>query len=202
MIWFLKWEILDINEKEILILTSSWVWYSVNINEKIFANLSIKKECELFIYEQITENSKNLFGFISLDEKKVFTELIKISWIWWKVAINILNIWLDNLAEAVVNEDNKAIEAVNWIWKKWASKVILELKDKDIIKSLAVWKISSWKEKKNISLDRSYDEIIESLVNMWFDEKSVIEILSKKPEEIATPEEIMPYVIRKISLWE
>lgn len=202
MIWFLKWEILDINEKEILILTSSWVWYSVNINEKIFANLSIKKECELFIYEQITENSKNLFGFMSLDEKKVFTELIKISWIWWKVAINILNIWLDNLAEAVVNEDNKAIEAVNWIWKKWASKVILELKDKDIIKSLALWKISSWKEKKNISLDRSYDEIIESLVNMWFDEKSVIEVLSKKPEEIATPEEIMPYVIRKISLWE
>lgn len=203
MIGFLEWKILDINEKEILLLTSWWVWYLVNINEKIFANLSIKKSAEIFIYEQITENSKNLFWFLTLEERKVFVELIKISWIWWKVAINILNIWLENLAEAVLNEDNKTIESINWIWKKGASKVILELKDKDIIKSLAIWKVS-WNTKKQAVwwINRNNNEIVESLVNMWFDERKVIEILSQKPEEINTPEEIMPYVIKKISVWE
>jgi Holliday junction resolvasome RuvABC DNA-binding subunit len=39
----------------------------------------LEEEVELFLYHQKTENSEALFGFLEKDEKRVFSELIKIS---------------------------------------------------------------------------------------------------------------------------
>jgi Holliday junction DNA helicase RuvA len=79
MIGYLKGKIIQINEKEILILTESGVGYKAIINELAFAKLSEEKEAEIFIYHHKTENSENLFGFLNSEEEMIFKELIKIS---------------------------------------------------------------------------------------------------------------------------
>jgi len=196
MIAYLKGIIIDLEENNATILTENWVGYEVFISATTFVELSWQKEIKLFIYNHITENSNLLFGFLEKKEKQVFLELIKISWIWWKVALNILWLWINRLSEAIINSDNKTIESINWIWKKWASKIILELHDKEIIQT--AWVINSWNSEKIVL--KQYDrEIYETLVNMWFNAKKVWEVLSNLPEKLKTAEEVIPYAIKNLS---
>jgi Holliday junction DNA helicase RuvA subunit len=196
MIAYLKGQIIDLNENNVVILTGSWIWYEVFISSITFADLWGQKEIELHIYNHITENSNLLFWFLKKQEKEVFLELIKISGVWWKVALNILSLGINRLSEAVINNDNKTIESVNWIWKKWASKIILELQDKEIIQN--VWVINSNSGEKVVI--KQYDrEIYETLVNMWFNAKKVAEVLWNLPDEIEWAEKIIPYAIKHLS---
>ena len=199
MIAYIKWEILELDYNKILILTASWLWYEIIINEIIFSKIQEKKEIELFIYHHRTENSQILFGFLEKEEKEIFENLIKVNWIGGKVAMNILSIWVDKLINAIKSKDNKTIESIKWIGKKWASKIILELKDSDIVKKYSS-NLSEENqeilENKNISKD--YNDIINTLVNMWYNKNDIEKTLAKLPESITSINEIIPFVIRNI----
>lgn len=135
MISYLKWKIIEIDFVSLTILTESWVWYEVWINQNIYNDILSKhtlnesispswnSNIELYIYHHITENSESLFGFLLSDEKKIFKELIKISGIGWKVAMQILSLWIENLIRAVWIWDNKTIESIKGVWKKWQKKL-------------------------------------------------------------------------------
>lgn len=197
MIAFLKGNIRYINEKEVCILTHSWVWYSAIINDLTYSNFLWKEEVELFIYHHITENAQNLFGFVSKEEEEIFKELIKISWIGWKVAMNILSMGIDNLIKALKLEDQKAVESINWIWKKWAQKIILELKDKDFVKNCSA---NIWDKKEESKQTNLYSkEVFDTLVWMWFNPNKVDEVLWNLPENITNIEDVIPYAIRNLS---
>ncbi len=109
--------------------------YEVGINEITFASLASKQEASLYVYHHITEGGQALFGFETLEEKKLFTELIKISGVGGKVALQILSLGKTRLIEAVQNDDKQTIESIKGIGKKMAEKIVLELKDKDFVKS-------------------------------------------------------------------
>ena len=200
MIAYLKWEIIDISENKLVILTNSWIGYEVFINEKTFFELKENNQTEIFIYHHITETNQSLFGFLQKEEKQIFEELIKISGIWGKVAIQILNLWINNLSNAIASEDKKMIESIKWIGKKMAEKIILELKDKDFVQNIA-FSSSDTKNKTNeLKIEKTLkQDIISTLTNMGYS-KSAIEIaLTKIPEELETIEEILPVVIKELS---
>jgi len=197
MIGYIKWEIKKISDKEVCILTNSWIWYNIHINERTYSKIMNNTEIGLYIYHHITENSESLFWFIYEDEEELFKELIKISWIWWKVATNILWMWIDNLISAIQNEDQKAVESIKWIWKRWAQKIILEMKDKDIVKNKE--NTNKLKQEENKTTSKYSSEVFETLVWMWFNENKVSEILSNLPDDIENIEDVIPYAIKKLS---
>ena len=118
MISYLKWKIIKAETSFVTVLLNSWIGYDVWINEITYSNINLWEEVELFIHHHITEWNQSLFGFLKEKEKDIFKELIKISWIWWKVALSILSIWIHRLILAVSEEDKKTIEQIKWIWKK------------------------------------------------------------------------------------
>lgn len=205
MIAYLKWKIIDLEFNKTIILTNSGVGYEVLISELVYSNLQGLDEVDLFIYHHRTENSQLLFGFIEKEEKQIFEELIKVNWVGWKVALNILSIWINRLIESIKTADNKTIESIKWIWKKWASKIILELKDSDIIKSYSSINgtgskyINSWKGTGtwNISPEK-YQDVINTLVAMWYKKEDIEKTLAKLPESINSINDIIPFVIKNI----
>lgn len=200
MISYIKWEIKNIDLNSMLILTQSWVWYEIIINELIYANLYNKKEVEIFVYHNISENWQNLFGFLNFDDRVLFKELIKISWVWCRVAQNILSLWSNRLKKAILENDKKTIESIKWVWKKMAEKIVLELSDKDIVKNFEIKNVSNNK-KQNGGIELKKDlrnEILSTLTMMWYNYKKVEDLLYSLPEGFDSAEKIIPYVIKNI----
>ncbi len=198
MLCYLKWKILNLEIDNILLVAESWIGYEIIINELVYAELSGKKEAEIFIFHTISENNQSLFGFLTLEERKIFKELIKISGIWGRVAVTLLSLWLNRLLLAVKNEDNKTIETIKWVWKKMASKIILELKDKDFVRSISNSKDKTRDLKEN-NIDISIkNKVLESLLNMGYSKQKIEWVLETIPENLDKIEQIIPFVIKKL----
>lgn len=196
MISYIKWKIIELDFNSLTILTASGLGYELGINELIYSKITKEEEIELFVYHHKTENSEALFWFIESREKKVFTELIKISWIWGKVAMQILSLWVDRLLTATKSEDNKTIESIKWVWKKMAEKIILEFRDKDFWLEILLPKNT---EKKSSNLDENLLSSIKStLTNMWYNPKDVENILQDLPAEMNDIWTIISYVVKNI----
>lgn len=79
----------------------------------------------------VREDAMELFGFADQSELRSFKLLIGVSGVGPRAALSILSaVTPQQLALAVVTEDEKALTAANGIGKKIAQRVILELKDK------------------------------------------------------------------------
>lgn len=196
MISYIKWKIIELDFNSLTILTASGLGYELGINELIYSKITKEEEIELFVYHHKTENSESLFWFIESREKKVFTELIKISWIWGKVAMQILSLWVDRLLTATKSEDNKTIESIKWVGKKMAEKIILEFRDKDFWLEILLPKNT---EKKSSNLDENLLSSIKStLTNMWYNPKDVENILQDLPAEMNDIWTIISYVVKNI----
>lgn len=200
MIGFIKGKILEISDHTILILPESGVGYEIGINEICFANFATKEIAELYVYHHITEWGQSLFGFETLEEKQLFTELIKISGVGGKVAMQILSLWKNRLISAVQSDDKKTIEGIKGIWKKMAEKIVLELKDKDFVKSYIWWNTSQKKSPEQITLPKSLRENISStLQNMGYQNRDIDRVMAEVPAHYSSVEEILPFMIRELS---
>lgn len=197
MIAYLKWKIVDLDFNKAIVLTDSWVGYEVGITEITYANISLNSEIELYIYHHLTENSEALFGFLEKIDKKVFEELLKISWVWGKVALQVLSLWVVRLSQAVKNDDKKTIEQVKWVWKKMAEKIVLELKDKDFID---LWlSIKSNSLKSEVKLEKDIQEKVKSTLSaMWYNTRDIDRVLEWLPEWLDDLWEIIPFMIREL----
>lgn len=200
MISYIKWSIKNIELNSIIVLTEFWIWYELIINELIYANIYNKNNIELYIYHNITENWQTLFWFLSIEDRFFFKELIKISWIWGKVAQNILSLWISRLKEAILDDDKNTIESIKWVWKKMAQKIVLELRDKDFIKDFEIKNKDLGRiDLKNTSLKKDMkNEIMSTLTNMWYNSKKVEELLENLPSWYDSIEKIIPYIIKNI----
>lgn len=202
MIGYISGKILDISDSQVLILPESGVWYELGINEITFSHLATKESAELYVYHHIVEGGQSLFGFETLEEKKLFTELLKISGVGWKVALQILSLGEERLITAIQMDDKKSIEAVKWIGKKMAEKIVLELKDKDFVTSYHVPTHSGdvVSENKQISLPKDVRENINStLQNMWYLPRDIERVMANVPDHYSSVEEILPFMIRELS---
>jgi len=196
MIWYINWDIISIDEWIVLVNTNFWVGYEVIINELIYSKIMWQDKVELFIHHHITENSQSLFWFLTIEDKKLFKELIKISWVGGRVWQAILSLWWNKLKEAILNEDKKIIESIKWVWKKMAEKIVLELKDKDFIKN---YMPNYNKKDTTTNIDASIkSQILETLTEMWYDSKIILEVLETLPEDKKTIDDILPFVIKNM----
>ncbi len=89
------------------------------------------KTVKLHAYLSVREDSMELFGFISKEEKKMFLRLISVSGIGPKSALGILStLSVHDISVALVTGDAAALARAPGIGKKTAQRLVLELKDK------------------------------------------------------------------------
>lgn len=199
MISFLSWKIIELETSKCSVLISSGIGYEVNISEITHSKIILWDEIELFIYHNITENTQSLYWFLTRDEKLLFLEFIKVSWVWWRSALNLLDLWVVNIFNALASSDLNFFSQAKGIWKKMAEKIVVELKDKDFVKLNYLTKWTKVEDiKSNIEIDL-YKQIKMSLVSMGYNQYRVDEILKDLPEEMEDISEIIPFVIKKIN---
>lgn len=85
----------------------------------------------LFVHTHVREDALQLFGFASRDERVTFRQLIGVSNIGPKIALNILgSLSVGELATLVSRAETGKLTKVPGVGKKTAERIVLELKDK------------------------------------------------------------------------
>lgn len=85
----------------------------------------------LFTHLVVREDSQELYGFNSPEERLLFSRLISVSGIGPKTGLAIFSLYsLSLIVQYIKQGDSKALSLVPGIGKKTAEKVVIDLKDK------------------------------------------------------------------------
>jgi len=108
------------------------VGYEVFVTNSAYCNLpDVDEQVQLHTWLLVREDEMSLFGFESLEEKSLFLNLISVSGVGAKTALQILSgVKQKDLVNAICSEDTNTIAKIKGIGKKTAERIVLELKDK------------------------------------------------------------------------
>ena len=107
------------------------VGYACRTTNYTLGSLTKGAKAKLYTYLHVREEIFELYGFATEGELNCFQMLIGVSGVGPKAALAILSSNTpENLAMAIVSENEKALTSAPGIGKKIAQRIILELKDK------------------------------------------------------------------------
>lgn len=180
---FIKGKLAEIGTLSIVV-ENMGIGYEVFLPLRSLSRLpSIGKEIFLHTSLVMKEQAWELYGFLEKGEKNLFTQLIQISGIGPKMAINLIgHIDRKELFRAVQLSDATTIRKVPGIGKKMAERIIIEMRDKSDQTALIP---SEYLVAGNVFHDAK-----SALMNLGYDtlavQKTLEKILAKKEEDIST----------------
>ena len=187
MIGYINGLIIDKNEKSLLVLAQS-IGYNICTPTDLIANCQIDQKIQLFIHTAVREDDISLYGFAKKEELTFFKQLIGVSGIGPKVAMDILSTPLGMTQQAIVNSDTSVLTSIKGLGKKTAERLILELKNKIV-------PISS--DGKMSTASNYNEEAIEALVGLGYEKFQVVKILSDMPTEIDKTKDVVKYFLKQ-----
>jgi holliday junction DNA helicase RuvA len=144
------------------------LWLELFGSPILLANIREWEKAEIWLHHTINDAWQTLFGFIDAWEKSLFRQLLKVSGIGGKSALNLLGLWWENLLKAIQFEDDILLSSVPWIGKKTAQKIIVDLKGS----------INFSQQRGKVAQRNTSDmTLISSLVQMGYDKKRVEDTL-------------------------
>ncbi|MDB5182561.1 MAG: ruvA [Candidatus Saccharibacteria bacterium] len=89
------------------------------------------EKTKFYIHENIKEEAHDLFGFLLLDDKKLFEQLLSVKNVGPKVAMSVLDIGSANdVRAAIASGDVKRLQTAKGVGKRAAEQIVVELRDK------------------------------------------------------------------------
>ncbi len=131
MIGFIK-GILREKDFDNIVVETGGIGFQIFVTNSCMANMpNIDEEVKIYTYMHVREDEMTLYGFVSPEEKRLFMQLITVSGVGSKTAIQILSAErMGAIVNSIINEDTSVIAGCKGIGKKIAERIILELKDK------------------------------------------------------------------------
>ena len=130
MIGYLRGEVF-LKEGSYIILDVKGVGYKVLGSRDVLSKATKGSALALFIYTHVREDNISLFGFMESSDLKLFENLIGVSGIGPKTAMNIFSIGnRSQIISAIATADTSFFKSVPRLGQKNAQKIIIELKNK------------------------------------------------------------------------
>jgi Holliday junction DNA helicase RuvA len=135
-------------------------------------------ETELKIYTHMKEDGIELFGFLTEDERRIFTLLLGIAGVGPKLATNILSSISARELVSAISSGDLAKKKIPGIGPKLASRLVNELKDK----------ISEIEPAADVSKRMEIlEDVISALINLGYKKNEIDERISQI-EEVTSKE--------------
>jgi holliday junction DNA helicase RuvA len=130
MFGYIKGSVLRVTQKEVFINTGA-IGYRIVTSNMNTSSLQVGNDVSFWIYTAVRENSIELFGFSSPEELDMFEQLITVSGVGPRSAMNVLSTaGVDILRQAIGQKDTAYLTKISGIGKKIAEKIIIELHGK------------------------------------------------------------------------
>lgn len=153
---------------------------------------SVGKKIDVLTYLNVRENLMELYGFLSKERRDLFIQLILVSGIGPKTAINLLsNVSVQNFKENIITEDIQSLSLIPGIGPKTAKRIVIEIKEKITFDS------SSKRALDTSKINFNVDDIYTALSSLGY-KKSQIDKSIKKLNDSNSFEGNIEDVIKKI----
>jgi Holliday junction DNA helicase RuvA len=109
------------------------VGYEMQASMNVFYALPIEAEVEVIVYTHLAvrEDAHTLYGFVSLDERSTFRQLLKVNGVGPKLALAIVSgMTTIELYQIIHAADIAALSRIPGVGKKTAERLVVELKDR------------------------------------------------------------------------
>ena len=88
----------------------------------------------IYTYLNVKENLMELYGFMDLERRSLFSNLLDVSGIGPRTAINLLsNASVSSFKDNIISEDVKSLSLIPGIGPKTAKRIILDIKEKHLL---------------------------------------------------------------------
>ena len=142
MISWIKGELVSswqANNKFYILINCQGLGYEIQTLESVTLDINkmTGKEIILWLKHIKKEDSDMLFGFNSKEQRDFFIQILNIKGIGSQIGMSLLNKFsVNQLINAISNNDKKSISSVQGIGQKMTDRIILELKSKVITKQI------------------------------------------------------------------
>lgn len=114
-----------------VVLDVNGVGYGMQVSAEDYGRLHVGEKANVYVYEHVREQSYDLFGFVSLDTKYLFEQLLGVKNVGPKVAMAVLDAGsADAVRAAIANGDVKFLQSAKGVGKRAAEQIVVELRDK------------------------------------------------------------------------
>ncbi|MDR2008262.1 MAG: Holliday junction branch migration protein RuvA [Alphaproteobacteria bacterium] len=187
--------IVDTSEEEGIILNVNGVGYLVYTP----CRFSDGEQCSVHIQTIVREDAINLYGFKTIQEKKLFNLLISVQGIGAKVAMQMMSqLSASEIAKAILFEDVKTLKSVNGVGEKVAQRLLVELKTK-ITKIETIPNFGEAKKAAIIQENSNTEDAITALLGLGYSKieimKTIQIIQESKGADLASEELIKEFLV-------
>ncbi|MEC7636929.1 MAG: Holliday junction branch migration protein RuvA [Pseudomonadota bacterium] len=107
------------------------VGYEINVSLMTFVDLpSLGSDVEMHTHLVVREDSHTLYGFLTVHERSLFKDLIKVNGVGPKMALGMLSgMTVDEFVLAILNHDVSSLVKLPGVGKKTAERLVIEMKD-------------------------------------------------------------------------
>lgn len=143
----------DNNNIGYLIYVANPTTYSLNVDAKVY------------IYTHIREDEYTLYGFNSLEAKKLFLKFLNVKGVGPKMALSLISSSVDAMVNAINNNEIEYLKKFPKVGDKLANQIILDLKGKIVHDSLAS--------------SKGNQELVEALLGLGYKKNDIGKVLKQ-----------------------
>lgn len=197
MIGYVKGKLLSETDGEI-ILENNGVGFSIIPSAEAYKEILQNGGGAVYTYMAVKEDDISLYGFKSIEEKKMFLKLITVSGIGPKMGMTVLsNMSLTDLAVKIATSDIKGLSQVKGLGKKKAEMIIVELREK-MGEELKETKSENKTVEINLK-DKDVEDAMLALTGLGFAKQECVAVLTKaKAENVQGVQALIAYSLKNI----
>lgn len=186
MIGYINGLIIDKDEKTLLILAGS-IGYKVFASTELASSAKIDSKVQLYIHTSVREDDISLYGFIKKGELEFFEQLLGVSGIGPRVALDILATPINLTKSAIISEDTAMLTKIKGLGKKTAERLILELRNK----------ITPGTTKEGEPIMSSFNEdAVMALESLGYERFQIVKAMGDLPKDVIETEDIVKYFLK------
>jgi Holliday junction DNA helicase RuvA len=150
---------------DIVVLDVRGVGYGLHVTIEDFGRMTPGQLAKVYVYEHIREQSHDLYGFVTLDTKQLFEQLLGVNGVGPKMALGVLSIGTSSEVRlAIAGGDTKFMCQASGVGKRVAERIVVELKDKVGLEGVDL-STTALLQGDNLLLR---DEAVEALVSLGY----------------------------------
>ncbi len=183
-----------------IVIDVGGVGYEISVPSNSAAYLSGQgNEIMVYTMMSVREDDVSLYGFSRKGELDAFKKLISVNGVGAKAGLSILSCFtMEQLREAILFEDAKALTKANGIGKKIAERIVLELKDKFSSPGEERQVAEKDGASKDIHYQDTRSEAAEALVSLGYTRGEAMNALSDIKDDSYTAEDYIKFALKNL----